>query len=95
MFPLYPHTPVGRTTRDLFSLSNSPLEEQNGNDYDDDENDRQHGTHDPQHLRVLSLSGHPTVELHHDGLGEGAGRKRLQTTRGRSQTQFTVHSNEV
>lgn len=70
----------------LLCLSDSPLEEQNSNDYDDDEDDSQHWTHHPQHLWVLGLPGHSTVGLHNDGLRERAGRERplLRVTRGRS-----------
>lgn len=54
-----------------------PLEEQDGDDDDDDEYDGQDRAHDPQHLWVLSMASHTTVELHCDGVRVRAGCKRL------------------
>lgn len=49
-------------------MASVPLEEQDGNDDDDDEDDGQHWSHNPQHLWVLNVTGHPAVELHHHGI---------------------------
>lgn len=62
-------------SRPCFPLD-SPLEQQNSDDYDDDEDHSQDWAHDPEHLWLLCLSAHAAGERHHHGLREGTGCKR-------------------
>lgn len=73
----------------FFSKVIVPFEEQDGDDDDDDEDDGQHWSHHPQQLWVLSVTGHPAVELHHHGIRVRAHREHLMIQKGREDGERT------
>lgn len=61
--------------KEWWENSCSPLEEQDGDDYDDDEHYCKNGAHNPKHLRLFHTGLHNVFILHDDGVRVWAGRE--------------------
>ncbi len=61
--------------KESWENSCSPLEEQDGDDYDDDEHYCKNGAHNPKHLRLFHTGLHKIFILHDDGVRVWAGRE--------------------